>query len=263
MKPIFTQSSYQFTLTLVVILVSLLAGLGLLVWGTSPFAYLLNHNGAAVRGWPDALFVLGWLLMCVAMMLPTALPLLAAVERLTLQRADTRRLTFISALSFLGIWLSAGVVVRFGDILLHTLMHHISWLADHPNQVGSTLLSIAGIYLILPIAQKCVDACQSPMGFIARAWTGRPNVRTQVARIGLEYGVSCFGCCWPLMAVMCALGMANPLWMLSFTLLMILQKHKRFGRLVTTVSGLVLLAVAVVMFHGTSSIPHTEHIHTH
>jgi predicted metal-binding membrane protein len=263
MKPIFTQFSYQSTLTMVVIAVSLAAGLGLLTWGISPFAYFLNHEGAAVRGWPDVLFVLGWLLMCVAMMLPTALPLLAAVERLTLQRSDTRRLTFIAALGFLGVWLAAGVVVRFGDVLLHALTHQVKWLSAHPNQLGAVLLSIAGIYLVLPIAQKCVSACQSPMGFIARAWTGKPNAKAQVARMGLEYGLSCFGCCWPLMGVMCALGMSNPVWMLSFTLVMMLQKHNSYGRLVTNICGVVLLSSAVVIFHGSSPIPHSGHMHTH
>jgi hypothetical protein len=84
MKPTLTSTSYQLTLTTVAIAVSLLAGLGLVTWGMSPYAYLLQHDNIAVRGWPDGLFVLGWLLMCVAMMLPTALPLLAAIERVGL-----------------------------------------------------------------------------------------------------------------------------------------------------------------------------------
>ncbi len=197
------------------------------------------------------------------MMLPTALPLLAAIERLTSQRLDTRFLTLIAALGFLGVWLGAGVLVRFGDICFHTLLQQISWLSAHPNQLGGVLLSIAGVYLLLPIAQKCVSACQSPMGFIARGWTGQADVQRQVAWIGWEYGLSCFGCCWPLMAVMCALGMSNPLWMLSFTLVMILQKHNNYGRLVTTTSGVLLLAVAVIMFHDVSPPLPAGHLHSH
>ena len=263
MKPTLTSDSYQLTLTTVAIAVSLLAGLGLVTWGMSPLAYLLQHDRMAVSGWSDLLFVMGWLLMCVAMMLPTALPLLAAIERLTMQRADSRQLTAIAAVGFLGVWLGAGVLVRCVDILLHTLMHRTSWLSAHPQRVGAILVSIAGIYLLLPIAQRCVSACQSPMGFIARAWTGLPDVRRQVARIGWEYGLSCFGCCWPLMAVMCALGMGNLVWMLVFTLVMILQKHDRYGQLVTTASGAILLIVATIVFCDTlpsNAIGH-EHLH--
>jgi predicted metal-binding membrane protein len=262
MKPLFNSYSYQFTLTVVVVLASLVSGLGLLIWGISPFAYLLEHSGMAVHGWPDLLFLLGWLLMCVAMMLPTALPLLAAIERLTNQRPDTRKLISIAAAGFLGIWLGAGVMVRLGDALLHKLVSQNSWLVTHPNQLGVVLLSLAGIYLLLPIAQQCVKACQSPMGFIARLWTGQADANMQVARMGWEYGLSCFGCCWPLMVVMCVLGMSNPFWMLSFTLLMILQKHNRYGRLVTIASGSLLLVAAVVLLLM-SPLPHGGHVHIH
>jgi predicted metal-binding membrane protein len=264
MKPIFIQSSYKFTLIIVVMMVSLLAGLGLMVWGASPLGYLLQHDCGTVRGWHDLLFLLGWLLMCVAMMMPTALPLLAAVERLTSKRPDTRKLTLITAFGFLGVWLAAGVVMRMADISFHSLTHQISWLSVHSSQLGAVLLGMAGIYLLLPIAQNCVNACQSPMGFIAKAWTGKPNVEKQVAQIGWEYGMSCFGCCWPLMAVMCVLGMSNPVWMLSFTLLMILQKHKKYGKLVTTTSGILLLTSAGIMISGVlTPSSHSDHMHSH
>ncbi len=263
MKPTLTVASYKFTLTTIVLAVSLLAGLGLVLWGISPFASLLSHDSMSVRGLPDVLFVLGWLLMCVAMMLPTALPLLAAIERLTSQRADTRQLTSIAAVGFLSVWLGSGILVRMGDVWFHQLMLQNTWLSVHPRQVGAGLLSIAGVYLLLPIAQKCVSACQSPMGFIARAWTGQPNVRRQVARMGWEYGLSCFGCCWPLMSIMCALGMSNLVWMLIFTLLMMLQKHDRYGKLVTTTSGITILTVAVVLLVGTLPMPEVVHSHTH
>jgi predicted metal-binding membrane protein len=263
MKPILTSASYRFSLTIVVISISLLAGLGLIGWGMSPFASFLQHGGMTERGWADVLFVLGWLLMCVAMMLPTALPLLAAIERLTNQRADSRQSIAIAALGFLSVWLGSGILVRAIDVLIHTSIHHLSWRAASPDRVGAMLLSLAGVYLLLPIAQRCVSACQSPMGFIARAWTGAANVHHQVARMGWEYGLSCFGCCWPLMAVMCALGMSNPTWMLIFTLVMILQKHDRYGRLVTMASGVILLAIAAILLYGTLPIKPVVHMHAH
>ena len=258
-----TPSSYRYTLTAVVIAVSLLAAIGLWIWGMSPLAYFLKHDAATDRGLPDVLFLLGWLLMCIAMMLPTALPLLAAVERLTAHRLDASRLIVIAALGFLGVWLGAGILVRGGDIVLHTLVGQVSWLAAHTNLIGAALLSMGGIYLLLPIALQCVKACRSPMGFIARGWTGQSNVMTQSAQIGMNYGISCFGCCWPLMAVMCALGMSNPVWMLSFTLVMILQKHSRYGRSVTIASGILLLVSAFILLTGLVPSSHADHIHMH
>jgi hypothetical protein len=42
--------------------------------------------------------------------------------------------------------------------------------------------------------------------------------------------------------------------MLIFTLVMILQKHDRYGRLVTTASGVMLLAVAAIVWWGLLSL---------
>jgi predicted metal-binding membrane protein len=263
MNKIFTSSSAQSRLTVIVVLVSFLAAMGLWGWGLSPFADFLRHDAATERGLPDVLFVLGWLLMCIAMMLPIALPLLAAVERLTERRPDAIRLIVITALGFLGVWLGAGILVRGGDILLHTLVEQVSWFAAHSHLIGAALLSLGGGYLLLPIAQQCVKACRSPMGFIAREWTGQPNLMTQAARIGIGYGVSCCGCCWPLMAVMCALGMSNPVWMLSFTLVMMLQKHSRYGRSVTIASGVLMVAGSFVLLTGMLPTVDAGHGHMH
>jgi predicted metal-binding membrane protein len=261
MKQILNRSSYQSALTNVVIAVSIVAAIGLWAWGASPLGYLLRHQAGTMRGWPDLLFVLGWLLMCVAMMLPTAVPLLAAVERLTAQQPSGFRLVMVATSGFLGVWLGAGILVRAGDIVLHGLMEQNAWLAANSSLVGATLLAIGGGYLLLPIAQQCVRECRSPMGFIARGWTGKPDVTIQSAKIGVEYGISCFGCCWPLMAVMCALGMSNPVWMLTFTLVMLLQKHNRYGLAITKASGLLLLAGSFVLLTGGLPSPHHNHHH--
>jgi predicted metal-binding membrane protein len=77
----------------------------------------------------------------------------------------------------------------------------------------------------------------------------------QVARIGMQYGWSCFGCCWPLMVVMCALGMSNPLWMLLLTLVMLLQKQSRYGSTITYALGGTLLVWAMGLALGWVNMP--------
>ena len=239
--------AYRRTHLLVVLTLSLAAVSGLMVWGASPYAFAL-HPGHATRGLADVLFIAGWLLMCVAMMLPTSMPLLAALQRTTAQRSDASLLAGTAALGFLAVWCAAGLAVRAADVWLHSATDSSLWMFGHQRLVAAALLAAGGIYLQLPIAQKCATACRSPMGFIARRWTGRPDVHRQAARIGLNYGMSCFGCCWPLMLLMCALGMGNPVWMLSFALLMAAQKHTRHGSAVTLWAGRAMLAAAGLLW---------------
>ncbi len=243
-RNVFNAQSYRSTHTLTVLLLSAAAGVGLVVWGGSPYGGALQHQGNASRGLADLLFVGGWLLMCIAMMLPTAMPLLTALQRTTAQRSDSNRLTSTAALGFLAVWCAAGIAARAAEVWLHTATENSLWMFTHQRLVAAALLAAGGIYLQLPIAQKCATACRSPMGFIAQRWSGRPDVYRQVARIGVDYGMSCFGCCWPLMLLMCALGMSNPVWMLSFAALMASQKHTRHGSAVTVWAGRAMLAAA-------------------
>lgn len=242
--PALTAQTYRSTLASLVFAISGAAAISLFWWESSPLA----HVGIAWSG--DALFVADWFLMCVAMMLPTAMPLLAALQRTASRRDDAAQLVGICAMGFLGVWLASGVFVRLGENLFTQTIADSPALPFHQPWLSAALLAAGGAYLLSPFAQKCVSACRSPMGFIARGWTGLPDVQRQAAAIGYRYGLSCFGCCWPLMVAMCAVGMPNPLWMLALTLLMLLQKQSRHGHLLTYGAGLAMLALAVCMGCG-------------
>jgi predicted metal-binding membrane protein len=148
--------------------------------------------------------------------------------------------------------------VRLGENLLAQLVQSFPWLYFHQQWLSAALMASGGAYLLSPFVQKCVSACRSPLGFIARSWSGRPNVRTQSAEIGYRYGLSCFGCCWPLMVAMCAVGMSNPLWMLALTLLMLLQKQSRHGNWLTYGTGVAMLGLAICLGSGLIDTSYAE-----
>jgi predicted metal-binding membrane protein len=237
----------QRTLSSLTFTVSVFTAISLVAWGASPYSSFLHHDVHSSRGVPDLMFVLGWLLMCVAMMLPTALPLLAALERVVADRSDAPRALVMASFGFLGVWLLFGVIARLEDVLLHALVDSSLWLSTHPRVITASLLTVAGAYQLSPLAAKCASACRSPFGFIARGWTGQRDLILQAARIGVAYGLSCFGCCWPLMAVMFAVGMTNLAWMFALTLVMLAQKHSQHGLLVLRLSGVGFLSVALAV----------------
>src|SRR5713226_8788283 len=84
-----------------------LAWLTLVVWGQSPYGrYLSHHSLDEVRGGGSLMlvFVAGWLVMLLAMMLPTSLPLVLMFHRLVQRRTDWARLVGLLLVGYLSIW---------------------------------------------------------------------------------------------------------------------------------------------------------------
>ena len=83
-----------------------LAWLALVVWGSSPYGRYLDHkNLDAIRiegGGTLLVFVLGWVLMTVAMMLPTSLPLVTLFRGMVHRRAERAQLLSLLLLGYLG-----------------------------------------------------------------------------------------------------------------------------------------------------------------
>src|SRR5687768_6759805 len=95
-----------------------LAWLLLAVWGQSPFArYLSHHSLEEVRGGGQLMlvFIAGWLLMLLAMMLPTTLPLVVLFNTLVRSRANRSRLVGLLVLGYLSVWVMFGIAVYAGD----------------------------------------------------------------------------------------------------------------------------------------------------
>src|SRR3712207_933990 len=107
-----------------------LAWLALWVWRQSPYGRFLGHHSLEAVGGNAALmlvFVAGWTLMVVAMMLPTSLPLVAALFRTLVRgRPDRARLTALLIAGYLAIRTLFGVLVYCGDWILHGAVER-SW----------------------------------------------------------------------------------------------------------------------------------------
>jgi predicted metal-binding membrane protein len=225
------------------------AWLAVWLWGASPYARYLGHeaDAAGASKWTVlALFLAGWTLMIVAMMLPTATGLLRAFGRVVRARPDRARLQVLVALAFLAVWLMVGYLFRALDESLHALVAATGPLRDRPALLGAGCLILAGLYQFTPLKSRCLTACRSPRGFIYRYWGGgRPAV--DALRIGLAYGRSCVGCCWMLMLILFALGTASLAWMLGLSALMALEKGSALGRRVAWPAGVALTALGLII----------------
>jgi predicted metal-binding membrane protein len=223
-----------------------LSWLALVVWGQSPYARFLHHDGLAEIGVGRdlallAVYVAGWLVMTTAMMLPTSLPLIGLFQRMMPLRSDGGRLVGLLVGGYLVVWTSVGVVAYLLDLGLHQLVGWLPWLERHEWLIGATVLLVAGLYQFTPLKHHCLDACRSPRGFIMSHWRGGA-ARRQAFRLGVAHGMFCVGCCWTLMLVLFLVGMGNLVWMLLLGGVMAVEKNTAWGRSLSRPLGVSLLS---------------------
>jgi predicted metal-binding membrane protein len=190
------------------------------------------------------LFVAAWQLMIVAMMLPSSLPMI----RLYWSAAHSQNRPIAALVVFLGgyalVWTGFGTLALLGDLLLHRLVESWDWLAIRPQLISGGVLVTAGAFQFSKLKDRCLTECRHPGIYLMRHY--RRGVR-QAFRLGREHGLFCLGCCWALMLVMFAAGVANVAWMAALAAVMVYEKVGRQGRGLTPAIGVALLVVGLVV----------------
>lgn len=183
-----------------------------------------------------------WCLMWVAMMAPTALPLLRTYRHMAAGSGGRiPRAGFHALLAgYLVVWalFSAGAgaaqhLLAAAGAVTDTGVSAAPWLT-------TGLLAAAGLYQFSALKHACLSRCRSPMAFFLSSW--RPGARGALA-MGLRHGADCVGCCWALMALAFVGGTMNLAWMGVAMVLMIVEKLP-IGRRLTVPLGAVLIAAA-------------------
>jgi predicted metal-binding membrane protein len=116
---------------------------------------------------------------------------------------------------------------------------------------GPAVLFLAGLYQFTPLKDRCLDACRSPMSFVAEHWRAGPGVGgsagAAAVRLGFHHGLFCLGCCWTLMGLMVVVGGANLGWMLLLGAVMAIEKAAPWGRRLVAPVGVALMAAAAIV----------------
>jgi predicted metal-binding membrane protein len=215
-----------------------LAWLAIWAWSPGP----AHHHGGGAIGPALA----AWALMPVAMMLPTALPLLDRFARLVRRRPDRIALTGLVAAGFLAVWLAAGAALLGLSAGAARLAAPLDGVADGAGVVAGAALAGAGLYQLSRLKERCLSACRSPAAIIYRRWgSGRAPLRSLV--VGAEHGLHCLGCCWALALLVGLTGLAGPAWMLAVAVAMGVEKGAPWGRRLTRPLGLVLALAGTLL----------------
>ena len=224
---------------------TVVAWTSLWLWEGSPYRDFLGHaGGVGPLPLEATLFSLGWVLMIVAMMLPSSVPLVLTFRALVGRRRRPAILVLLLLLGYLAIWTAFGLGAWLLDRGIHAAVDAVPWLAQHPQVIiGSTLL-VAGLWQFSPIRDRCLDECRSPLGFVMNRWRGLAE-RREALTMGIAHGAFCIGCCWSLMLVMFGVGLGSATAMLLLGGLTAVEKNMPWGRRLTHPLGFVLVLAAV------------------
>jgi predicted metal-binding membrane protein len=212
-------------------------------------AALANHDALLTGERPPLalavlIAILAWQVMIAAMMLPSSLPLVRLYSRAT-ERAPQRGR---SMAAFIGgyalVWSAFGLAAFGGDAALHAAVNANPWLADHDWWIAGSVLALAGAFQFTSLKDACLDKCRHPAQFMMRFYERGP---AGGFRLGARHGVFCVGCCWALMLVMFAAGVASLIWMALLTALMVHEKTRPTGARAVPVSGVALLGAASIV----------------
>ncbi len=221
--------------------------LGLLFSGMGAFEALcrpLVLPGAAWGVGGFAIIALMWGAMTLAMMLPSASPMILTYAEIadTAARKNERIISpFMLAAGYTLVWFGFATIATLAQFvftraaLLDTGMVSASGLFSGAIFIG------AGVYQFSALKHACLTQCQRPFPFFFAHWATTPR---GVFRLGVKQGLYCLGCCWAMMLVMFAVGVMNVIWMAALGMVMTVEKIGT-GRRFTHFVGVALIVAGI------------------
>lgn len=203
------------------------------------------RNGPGSMGLSLAGFMPVWVVMMAAMMLPAVAPVGSMYLRSVRMRSSgwvrTLRVATLFG-GYLAVWASVGVLA-FGAAwgagrLAAAAPRAALW-------AGAGILTVAGVYQLTPLKNRCLKHCRSPLGLLLHF--GNFKGRLRDLRAGMAHGGYCLGCCWALMLVLIAVGIMNLAWMAALGIIIFLEKTWRHGKVLGIAFGIGLVVMALLV----------------
>jgi len=198
-----------------------------------------------------ALIALMWAAMTLAMMLPTAGPMIltyAEIADTAAKKGETIVSPLVLAAGYLVMWLGYAVVATVAQVLFTRLALMDTGMTSASVLFSGAIFIGAGIYQFTPLKHACLNQCQRPFPFFFANW--QTTVKG-VFRLGVQQGLYCLGCCWAMMLVMFAVGVMNVVWMAGLGIIMTIEKigsGRRFSHAVGVVLIVAGLGFVIVAF---------------
>jgi predicted metal-binding membrane protein len=155
-----------------------------------------------------AMFLLAWLVMMVAMMLPSALPMLLNIQPALRENGcgNFEAIAAFAAAGYFFVWSAIGVIVYGAGVGFALAAMRMDWLSRLTPALSGAALLIAGIMQWTPWKMSALRRCRAPDCGVLH--TGRA-FRSGWS-YGFKQGMACAICCAAPMLALLVLGAMNP-----------------------------------------------------
>jgi predicted metal-binding membrane protein len=200
-----------------------------------------------MRPWPldAALFLVIWVVMMAAMMLPGIVPFTVRMARLMRARGIGGARTIALIVGYFLVWTGIGAAS-------YLVLRGFEAITVSPGvmaaRVGAVVLLAAGLYQLTPLKRVCLQHCRSPALLLLHHGERAVRSRFGALRVGIGHGAYCIGCCWALMVVLLAAGVMSLVWMGVIAAVIAVEKVNRHGETISLVLGGLLVALALFLF---------------
>ena len=188
-----------------------------------------------------------WVVMMVAMMTPSALPVILmfrTVSRMRHKEHGQLSSTWLFLLGYLLTWAGFSALATLVQWGLHSAALLTPMMASASPLLGGALLVAAGIYQLTPLKDACLSHCRTPMGFLLAEWR---DGKLGPLVMGMRHGLYCVGCCWLLMALLFVGGVMNLLWVALLAAYVLIEKVSPARLWLSRISGIAAIALGLLL----------------
>jgi len=184
-----------------------------------------------------------WTVMMVAMMTPSAAPMVLQFASIHRKRQNQHSsivavITFF-VFGYFVVWMVFSGFATLAQWWLHSAALLSSDMVVRSRTAGGVLLVVAGVFQWSGLKHRCLNNCRSPIGFFFNEW--REGQAGAIA-MGIRHGGYCLGCCFLLMATLFVAGIMNVLWVGLLAALVLIEKLSTAGPVISRTAGGAMLA---------------------
>ena len=239
-------------------LIVVLLGLAIVGWLVTDERMAGMDAGPATDLGTLGFYVSVWVVMMAAMMFPSIAPMVIAYARIQRGRKAQGKVDsgLLAVAVFVGGYLVAWTgfgLLAYGllEFLRSMSLEALRFDAAGAYVTGGVIVA-AAIYQLTPSKNACLLRCRNPLQFVLGYW--KPGL-SGAARMGVEHGAWCVGCCWALMAALFALGVMSVGWMAFVAALIATEKLLPWKTLANRGIALVLAVIGLGVALAPASVP--------
>ena len=191
-----------------------------------------------------------WAVMMIAMMTPSASPMVLTFAHINRQRQAKMQPyapTSLFLVGYLLVWVGFSALATLFQWGLHSAALLSPMMVTTSPILGGTILLLAGVFQFTPLKHACLTHCRTPTGFILTEWR---DGWAGALKMGFKHGRFCLGCCWFLMILLFVAGVMNLLWVAAIAAFVLIEKVTAAGEWVSRVAGTLLVVWGAWVIFG-------------